>query len=90
MHQWNVRLGDLAGVLYDIHTGTTLYGVVVVVLKAGILLEWVRIFVPLGSRNAFFWTCHVAMWLNILFYAACTLVEVFLCSPRERAWNRLV
>src|SRR5262245_62007108 len=59
-------------------------------LKAAILLEWIRLFVPLGQRNAFFWTCHAVMWVNFIFYTACTFLELFGCRPREKLWNRLM
>lgn len=56
-------------------------------LKAGILLHWTHIFVPTGFRNAFWWTCHVTLWINVLFYTICTFIEIFGCSPRQKLWR---
>jgi hypothetical protein len=59
-------------------------------LKTGILIEWARIFVPLGSRNLFWWTCYTVMVVNVLFYVACTIVEIFACNPRQKSWDSLL
>jgi hypothetical protein len=67
-----------------------LYGVIIMLLKAGILLEWTRLFVPLGIHNAFWWTCHVTLWVNVMFYIACTVVENFSCTPRKKIWDKVM
>lgn len=58
-------------------------------LKVGILLDWVRIFCPVGTRNAMLWISHVIIWANIAFYGIGTMVELFQCTPREKIWNPL-
>lgn len=58
--------------------------------KIAILLEWLRIFAPAGSRNVFFWTCHVTIWINVLSYGAGMLVENLHCVPFERIWDKTV
>lgn len=37
-------------------------------VRQAILLQWINIFVPTGTRNIFFWTCHVIFWINTIFY----------------------
>lgn len=37
-------------------------------VRQAILLQWITIFVPKGTRNLFFWTCHVVFWVNTVFY----------------------
>jgi hypothetical protein len=59
-------------------------------LKAAILLDLIRIFSPKGQRGAFFWTCHICIWLNVIFYTTCTFLEIFACQPREKLWNKLL
>lgn len=67
--------------------GTAFYSVANPPIKAAILLEWTRIFVPTGTRNAFWWTCHIlAVSLGMLFVAgiAATFME---CTPYEAIWD---
>lgn len=56
-------------------------------LKSAILLQWARTFVPKGFRNTFWWICHILLAINVLFYVACTLVEIFGCTPRRKLWT---
>ncbi|KAF2651292.1 hypothetical protein K491DRAFT_682314 [Lophiostoma macrostomum CBS 122681] len=88
VHQWNVQLKDLSILLYDLNATAILYGDIIMLLKVGILLEWMRIFVPPGVRNPFFWICCVMICAHISFYVAIMIVEIFSCKPRERNWNR--
>lgn len=59
-------------------------------LKVAILVDLLRIFSPRGQRNLFFWTSHILLWANIVFYTTCTFLEVFSCQPREKRWNKLM
>jgi hypothetical protein len=56
-------------------------------IKVAILTSWLRIFVPKGVRNGFYWTLHTLIWTNVLFYTITTFTEVFRCWPREKIWN---
>lgn len=103
VHQWNIRLKQIPDLLYvsptirsqkntdktkKISVGSTIYGVVIMLLKCGILLHWSRIFVPKSfPRNGFWWTCYITMAVNVLFYVICTFIEIFGCTPREKLWN---
>lgn len=60
------------------------------VMKALILREWSRIFVPYGMRTAFWWTCHIVMAVNIAFYAAAIFLEDLSCFPYRRIWDKTV
>jgi len=55
-------------------------------LKTGILLEWARLFVPRRTRDAFWWTCHITLITNILFFVANTFVGIFGCKPIRKQW----
>lgn len=100
---WDIRMQDLSDGLFVglegaflcsttdskqyINIGSIIYGIVIMLLKTCILLEWARIFVPRGWRNAFWWTCHTLIGVNVLFYVILTFIEVFGCNPREKHWN---
>ncbi|PVI01614.1 hypothetical protein DM02DRAFT_671164 [Periconia macrospinosa] len=90
VHTWDLQLQHLSGFLYNLFTGAAVHGIVVMLLKAAILLELIRIFSARGQRGLFFWTCHTLIWLNVAFYTTCTFVEIFACSPREKLWNKLI
>ena len=59
----------------------------VFLLKLSILLQYLRTFVPLKTRNAMFWTCHALIWLNFVFYLVSFFLVIFNCTPIEKSWN---
>jgi hypothetical protein len=59
-------------------------------LKVGILLEWIKIFVPHGTRNLFWWVSIIVLVVNIGLYVAFVFVEIFACSPRQKIWNLIL
>lgn len=69
------------------HIVSIFYGLIIMLLKVSILLNWLRIFAPMHQRNAVFWVAHVLIWSNVLFYGIGTIVEIFQCTPREKIWN---
>lgn len=56
-------------------------------VKTAILLEWVRLFVPHGTRPPFWWMCRIVMWVNILYYISVIIVSTVSCSPHEKIWD---
>lgn len=66
---------------------TIIYLLLMPILRSGITLQIIRTFVPLGTRNAVFWTGHVLIWLNLLIYFATIVVEFKMCSPRAKKWD---
>ncbi|KAI1333603.1 hypothetical protein F5Y15DRAFT_340926 [Xylariaceae sp. FL0016] len=90
VHQWNVRVKDLAGLFYLVHIGSLLYGVGIALLKAGILLQWLRVFVPRGTKGVFYWTCHALIWFNALLYTIIILTRCASCKPYSRIWDPTV
>ncbi|KAI1119778.1 hypothetical protein F5Y10DRAFT_259644 [Nemania abortiva] len=88
VHQWDVRVKDLAGILYLVHIGSEFYAVSILLLKTAILLEWVRIFVPRGTRGSFFWTCHALLWTNVVFYTAILISANATCKPYAKLWDK--
>lgn len=70
--------------------GISMYSFTIMLIKAAILLEWVRIFVPAGTRNSFYYTCHILLWINVLFYVAIIIAVNLACTPYEQNWNFLL
>ncbi|RYP16392.1 hypothetical protein DL765_005172 [Monosporascus sp. GIB2] len=90
VHQWNVRLSEMSGFLYIVYIATNFYGSCVMVLKAAILYEWARIFVPRGTKNSFYWTCHILLWGNVLFYGSSKIASNLACFPHEKIWDKTI
>ncbi len=62
----------------------------ILLLKAAILVDLLRVFSARGQRNYFFWIAHILIWLNVVYYATGIFVEIFACSPRAKLWNKLL
>ncbi|KAI1209623.1 uncharacterized protein F4807DRAFT_84421 [Annulohypoxylon truncatum] len=89
VHQWNVQFKYLERWQYLLHLASIFYGLTVMFLKLAILVDWLHIFVPLGQRNAIFWTIHTLIWCNIIYYVSGTFIEIFRCTPRQKFWDPL-
>ncbi|KAI0411877.1 hypothetical protein F5X98DRAFT_380285 [Xylaria grammica] len=74
VHQWNVRVKDLAGILYLVHVASELYAGVIVLLKTAILLES--------------WTCHILLWTNVVFYTVIFISANATCKPFAKLWDK--
>ncbi|KAI0386376.1 hypothetical protein F5Y04DRAFT_121175 [Hypomontagnella monticulosa] len=83
---WNYQLKNLPLYTQPNYAITILYPLVLAFLKSAILLDWCRIFVPFGTRNYFWWTCHALVVLNASFYLAMFFGWAFSCSPVEKFW----
>jgi hypothetical protein len=68
----------------------TIYGIFVCSIKVAILTEWKQIFVVAGTRNAFWWTGQVLIVLNVVYYTAGVIFNQFICSPREKIWDKTI
>ena len=66
---------------------STIYGLVVLQIKAAIILQCLRVLVPTGVRTATYWILWTLMWAHVVFYVICTFIEIFLCNPRAKAWD---
>ncbi|PVI04304.1 hypothetical protein DM02DRAFT_586241 [Periconia macrospinosa] len=86
-HQWNLQLKTMPTFLYNVSAASATYGVVIMLIKAGILLHWARVFVPAGIHNKFWWTCHIILWINAVFYTITVIIEIFGCTPRHKIWT---
>lgn len=59
-------------------------------IKAAILLEWLRIFLPKGTRNYFYWISVVMLSVDILFYSAALIAINLTCMPHNKIWDPTV
>lgn len=78
---------DHGGIFQYLRVGDTMYGFVIFLIKLAILLQYLRIFVPLKTHNAFFWTCHGLIWLNCMYYLVCAFLNIFACLPINKFWK---
>ncbi|KAI1384221.1 uncharacterized protein F4822DRAFT_434160 [Hypoxylon trugodes] len=86
VHQWNMHVKDLL----VFNKAYMFYCATVLTIKSAIVIEWMFIFVPKFTRNAFFWTRQVLLWINILFYIAMVILPNVACHPHEKLWNPLL
>ncbi|KAI0397464.1 hypothetical protein F5Y17DRAFT_373665 [Xylariaceae sp. FL0594] len=68
---------------YSFVAGSVLFGLNIAFLKTAILLDWVRTFVPTGTRNALSYILWTLIWANALFYFIGTFIEAFQCPPDD-------
>jgi hypothetical protein len=72
------------------YTELIIWGIIILILKITILLQYLCIFVPNGTRGLIFWTCHAVLWFNVTYYVVWTLLELFSCQPREKFWDHTI
>ncbi|KAI0904653.1 hypothetical protein F4823DRAFT_633807 [Ustulina deusta] len=75
---------------YNYLNSTILYAVILALIKVAILVEWLQIFIPKGTRNLFFWCAHVLLWVNARFYLSAIVVIIVSYVPQENDWNKLL
>ena len=63
------------------------YSIESLLIKVAILLQYLRVLVPLKTRNLMFWACHALIWLNFIFYSIFFFLVLFACKPVRRYWN---
>ncbi|KAI0024879.1 hypothetical protein F4780DRAFT_794026 [Xylariomycetidae sp. FL0641] len=89
VHQWNVRFTDLSEALYIIYICTSFYEATMATMKAAILRDWVRVFVPRRTpRNGFFWACYGVLGVNVAYYATSIVLSACQCRPHALIWDK--
>ncbi|KAF2179436.1 hypothetical protein K469DRAFT_596142 [Zopfia rhizophila CBS 207.26] len=87
VHQWNLLVKDMLRGLRLFHYAEIMYTLSIVPLKAAIILQCLRVFVPDGIRDSTFWISHLLLWANAIFYITVIFVEAVSCSPRAAIWD---
>ncbi|CAO2654473.1 Nn.00g112060.m01.CDS01 [Neocucurbitaria sp. VM-36] len=90
VHQWNITLGQFARYLYLQYVEFIIWGIVIMLLKVAILLQYLRVFVGDGIRGFMFWASHVILWANVAYYIAFTFIFMFVCNPRALFWDKTI
>lgn len=72
-----------------IHLGSINYGMSILFVKLAILLDWLRMFVPLGQKTKMYWVFQFLIWGNVIYYVSGTFLEIFRCWPRQKIWDPL-
>ncbi|KAI1484242.1 hypothetical protein F4774DRAFT_423630 [Daldinia eschscholtzii] len=90
IYQWEMSFRSQTHFLWLGHLDENFYVIIVGCLKSSILLDWVRIFVPIGTRNLFFWTCHILLWLNLILYGVCIIAFNIECFPHRKIWDKTI
>ncbi|KAI0120259.1 hypothetical protein F4776DRAFT_245179 [Hypoxylon sp. NC0597] len=84
VHQWDIRLRDLPDFFDVIKLEVSSYSIAIMALKAAILLEWARVFSPHRTNKTFYWTCHILLWINVMFYFTVIVLENIACIPERK------
>ncbi|CAL8580356.1 hypothetical protein XPA_006085 [Xanthoria parietina] len=90
-HQWNITLEQFHRVVFWAWVNEILYSPVISIIKAVILLQYIRLFAPNRSVDPLlFFASWTLIALIILWNFACFWVSIFACSPVEKFWNTLI
>ncbi|KAI1468107.1 uncharacterized protein F4812DRAFT_391008 [Daldinia caldariorum] len=90
VHQWNFLVRDLSGMIYIVQLAVNFYAIVLILLKTAILIDWVQMFIPRGTRGVFFWTCYGILLFNFLFYFSSEIAGNLSCIPFARIWDKTI
>ncbi|KAI1111253.1 hypothetical protein F5Y14DRAFT_443449 [Nemania sp. NC0429] len=90
VHQYNLYVWNLSRFIYLYVFSTILYCFTLMLIKAAMLLEWIRMFVPGYAHNTFWWICSGMIVANSGLYVATIVTINLICVPQERIWHRWV
>ncbi|KAI0842992.1 hypothetical protein F5Y06DRAFT_78483 [Hypoxylon sp. FL0890] len=90
VRQWDIRLRDLPEIFYVVKLEISSYAIAIMTLKVAILLEWARVFSPHRTQKSFYWTCHILLWINVLFYFTVIVLENVACPPQKEPLDSTV
>ncbi|RDW70456.1 uncharacterized protein DSM5745_07967 [Aspergillus mulundensis] len=88
VHTWNLHNKDLIRPLYLILVYGCCYSTVLPLIKTAILLDWIRIFVPIDrTRSIFWWGCISVITLQSVWGILCILLLNMQCRPHAAIWE---
>ncbi|KAI1389024.1 uncharacterized protein F4822DRAFT_404731 [Hypoxylon trugodes] len=90
VHLWNIRQRDFIIYLRSVFITSEVYLFNITFIKVAILLDWIHIFMPRGTRNFLFWAASIAIFVNVGFYIGIIVANQVACTPYEYAWNKLI
>ncbi|KAL4983731.1 hypothetical protein BDW68DRAFT_168277 [Aspergillus falconensis] len=92
VHTWNVRLRDVTDTNYWVFIFGVCYSVVLPALKIGILVEWCRLFGPIGSRrkSPFWLGCASIILVQITANIGIIVALNLQCIPHKAIYDVMV
>ncbi|KAI1653020.1 hypothetical protein F4813DRAFT_376315 [Daldinia decipiens] len=87
VHQYEIRVKDTIDYSFDVHYAAIAYAITIPFVKIAILIEWTRVLVPVGTRNAFMWSCYALIGLNVMLLIAIPIALSLICFPYEKIWD---
>ncbi|KAL2865304.1 uncharacterized protein BJX67DRAFT_383045 [Aspergillus lucknowensis] len=89
VHTWNVRLRDVIPTQYYVLIFGVCYSCVLPALKVGILVEWCRVFAPIGPRiKSPFWIgCATIIFVQITANIAIIVALNLQCIPHKAIYD---
>ncbi|KAH9900374.1 hypothetical protein F4778DRAFT_738671 [Xylariomycetidae sp. FL2044] len=90
VHQWDITFRQFSRYLYLQYCSLIIWGLLIMFLKITILLQYLRFFVPKGTRNFTFWAVQVLLYANVAYYVAFTFLQMLSCNPREKFWDKTI
>ncbi|KAI1347994.1 hypothetical protein F5Y01DRAFT_307120 [Xylaria sp. FL0043] len=88
VHQWDIRGRDISHYLQIVLIGVEFWFPGILLVKASILVEWLRLFAPAPGRTAFSTSCKLLLVANVLFYAAIIVTLNLSCRPFQKFWDK--
>lgn len=67
-----------------------MYGINITIIKISIVLQYLKVFMPVRKTTFMVLGCYVVIGITIIFYFITTFFEIFACTPREKYWDRLI
>ncbi|KAG8162346.1 hypothetical protein KVR01_008111 [Diaporthe batatas] len=88
-HGWDMSAAEARDAIYWFNIAAVEYGFIIGITKAALLMLYRRVFSP-TRRGAFDVTLLALMAVILGFYVSNTLVKIFECEPRRKAWDGAV
>ncbi|MCJ1235715.1 hypothetical protein MMC14_003686 [Varicellaria rhodocarpa] len=89
VHEWDVSKSNGRKWAYLSNISEIVYGPLILVTKASILLLYMRIFAP-HRKSRTYVLIYLLLWFNVLFYIPITVVKIVECIPRARIWDKSI
>ncbi|KAF2010559.1 hypothetical protein BU24DRAFT_60777 [Aaosphaeria arxii CBS 175.79] len=87
MHRWDMDMSHLMKHLFLFNCAWIIYGILMILIKANILLQYIRIFVPDGTRCFTSVACYTLITLNTGYHTMFVFMLIFACVPRHKIWD---
>ncbi|KAM7193878.1 hypothetical protein V8F33_007564 [Rhypophila sp. PSN 637] len=87
VHAYQLRVRDMEPTFFALWYVFVTYLFLLVFGKTAILLEWVRIFVPAGTRPVFGWLAYALIAINFISGTIIAFFTIFDCSPVDKFWK---